>query len=148
MDSKNTTDFLVNSTERGRADEVLALAKKQARNERFELLRTEINDLLVQHTEKHNADERLGKVFTLSPEENEIHVQRIDRDGEVTVTFNPSKFTARFRSTTLIALDHTIEVRMNGQNPYLAEGEGRKERTATSDLIIETLVDKAIRSLA
>jgi hypothetical protein len=144
---KNTADYLAASNERGRETDAHALAKRQARIERFSQLRTEINKLFNQHVEEYSADERIGKVFTLTVSETETHLGRIDRDGEVIVTSNSSNFTARFKSTTLVALDQTIEVKMNGQNPYLDEGAGRAERSATSERIVADLVDKAFRAL-
>jgi hypothetical protein len=145
--SKNTADYLAGAKERSRTDEVLALEKRKTHNERFAAMRVEINDLFTRHIEEYNADERIGKVFVLSIEDNETRLSRVDRTGVVTVMFNPLKYTARFKSTSFVELDHTVEIRMNGQNPYFCESEGRKERTPTDDRIFNLLVDKAIRAL-
>jgi hypothetical protein len=144
--SKSTADYLVNADEQSRKDEVLDLVKRQAGTERFEALRTEINELLRQEIDVYSKDDRIKDAFGLVIESTETTLSRVGRDGEVTITFNPSKWTARFKSTTLVPLDHTIGIRMQGQNPYLVEGEG-KERTATGDRITSVIVDKAIRAL-
>lgn len=147
MSPKNVADYLADGNERSLEREQLELAKKNARNERFQALRTEISDALAAGVEEYNADERIGKVFVLSTNGDEAVLSRIDRDGDVTIRFNPAKFVVRFKSTTLTALDHGIEVRMNGQTPYLMENEGRKEAFHTNAGVVQRLVDKAFRAL-
>ncbi len=147
MDKQSDADFIAATNEQGRTNEALQLAKRATQAQRFGALQAEINKRIAESVNECNNHENVGKVFVLSVEDNKTHISRIDRDGEVGATFNASKYTVRFKSTTLVALNHAIEVRMNGQNPYLVEGEGQQERNITNERIIDVLVSKAIRAL-
>jgi hypothetical protein len=148
QDEVNPADYIASQMQAGQRAEELALAKRDTQLKRFQSLLTEINECFNQRVTEFNADERIGNVFTLAVKDKETSVGRIDREVMLTVTFDPEKFTAKFHSTGRVTFDHVLEVRMNGQTPYLVHGVGRKQRESYHSQNVGLLCDKALRTLA